>query len=125
MSSEGVTVDGVRYKSTTLDRVKPEDLRVVRALAETFDVNVVFYESEADIEGKYQGANGFYHKGTVYLDIHAGARDNTQKDAVLLTAAHELTHFIAENAEAEFKTLREFVVEYLLEHGQDFENMVQ
>lgn len=125
VSSEGVTVDGVRYKSTTLDRVKPEDLRVVRALAETFDVNVVFYESEADIKGKYQGANGFYHKGTIYLDVHAGARDNTQKDAVLLTAAHELTHFIAENAEAEFKTLKEFVVEYLLEHGQDFENMVQ
>lgn len=124
VSSEGVIVDGVRYKSTTLDRVKPEDLRVVRALAETFDVNVVFYESE-NIEGKYQGANGFYHKGTIYLDVHAGARDNTQKDAVLLTAAHELTHFIAENAEAEFKTLREFVVEYLLEHGQDFENMVQ
>ena len=112
------------YKATAKSRINAADLRVIERIAEAANVNVVFYESDS-IDGKYQGANGFYRKGTIYLDVHAGARETTQQDAILLTAAHELTHHIRENAEAEYDRLKEFVVETLLESGQDFEAMVQ
>ena len=61
----------------------------------------------------------------MYLDVHAAASKTTQQDAILLTAAHELTHHIRLNAEAQYDALKEFVIEHLLEQGQDFETMVQ
>ena len=82
----------VKFKATSRDKIKTADLRVIERIAKAAKVNVVFYESEADVEGKYMGANGFYHNGTVYLDVHAAASNTTQQDAILLTAAHELTH---------------------------------
>ena len=88
-------------------------------------VDIVFYESEADQRGNYIGANGFYHNGTVYLDVHAGAKSTSEKEAVLITAAHEFTHFIRENTPRRYNQLKEFVTEHLLENGYDFETLVE
>ena len=120
----GVTINGTTYKATTKDKIKAADLRVIERIAKAANINVVFYESDS-IDGMYQGANGFYRDGTVYLDVHAAASKTTQQDAILLTAAHELTHHIRLNAEAQYDALKEFVVEHLLEQGMDFETMVQ
>lgn len=124
VSFDGVTINGTTYKATSKDKVKAADLRVIERIAKAANVNVVFYESDS-IDGMYQGANGFYRNGTVYLDVHAAASKTTQQDAILLTAAHELTHHIWLNAEAQYDALKEFVIEHLLEQGQDFETMVQ
>lgn len=124
VSFDGVTINGTTYKATSRDKVKAADLRVIERIAKAANVNVVFYESDS-IDGMYQGANGFYRNGTVYLDVHAAASKTTQQDAILLTAAHELTHHIRLNAEAQYDVLKEFVIEHLLEQGQDFETMVQ
>lgn len=124
VSFDGVTINGTTYKATSKDKVKAADLRVIERIAKAANVNVVFYESDS-IDGMYQGANGFYRNGTVYLDVHAAASKTTQQDAILLTAAHELTHHIRLNAEAQYDALKEFVIEHLLEQGQDFETMVQ
>lgn len=88
-------------------------------------VDIVFYESEADQRGDYVGANGFYRNGTVYLDVHAGAKSTSEKEAVLITAAHEFTHFIRENTPRRYNQLKEFVTEHLLENGYDFETLVE
>lgn len=85
----------------------------------------MFYESEADQRGDYVGANGFYRNGTVYLDVHAGAKSTSEKEAVLITAAHEVTHFIRENTPRRYNQLKEFVAEHLLENGYDFETLVE
>lgn len=124
VSFGGVTINGTTYKATSKDKVKAAVLRVIELIAKAANVNVVFYESDS-IDGMYQGANGFYRNGTVYLDVHAAASKTTQQDAILLTAAHELTHHIRLNAEAQYDALKEFVIEHLLEQGQDFETMVQ
>ena len=124
VSFGGVTINGTTYKATSKDKVKAADLRVIERIAKAANVNVVFYESDS-IDGMYQGANGFYRNGTVYLDVHAAASKTTQQDAILLTAAHELTHHIRLNAETQYDALKEFVIEHLLEQGQDFETMVQ
>lgn len=88
-------------------------------------VDIVFYESEVDQRGDYVGANGFYRNGTVYLDVHAGAKSTSEKEAVLITAAHEFTHFILENTPRRYNQLKEFVTEHLLENGYDFETLVE
>lgn len=124
VSFDGAEINGVVYKATSKDKIKAADLRVIERIAKAANVDVVFFESDS-IDGKYQGANGFYRSGTIYLDVHAAARETTQQDAILLTAAHELTHHIRLNAEAQYEALQEFVEEHLLENGFDFETMVQ
>lgn len=125
VSYGGVTYEGQTFKATTADKVKPEVRRVLEKFAAATGVNIVFYESEADQRGDYVGANGFYRNGTVYLDVHAGAKSTSEKEAVLITAAHEFTHFIRENAPSRYNQLKEFVTEHLLENGYDFETLVE
>ena len=125
VSYGGVTYEGQTFKATTADKVKPEVRRVLEKFAAATGVNIVFYESEADQRGDYVGANGFYRNGTVYLDVHAGAKSTSEKEAVLITAAHEFTHFIRENTPRRYNQLKEFVTEHLLENGYDFETLVE
>lgn len=105
--------------------MKPEVRRVLEKFAAATGVDIVFYESEVDQRGDYVGANGFYRNGTVYLDVHAGAKSTSEKEAVLITAAHEFTHFIRENTPRRYNQLKEFVTEHLLENGYDFETLVE
>lgn len=105
--------------------MKPEVRRVLEKFAAVTGVDIVFYESEVDQRGDYVGANGFYRNGTVYLDVHAGAKSTSEKEAVLITAAHEFTHFIRENTPRRYNQLKEFVTEHLLENGYDFETLVE
>lgn len=125
VSYGGVTYEGRTFKATTADKVKPEVRRVLEKFAAATGVDIVFYESEADQRGDYVGANGFYRNGTVYLDVHAGAKSTSEKEAVLITAAHEFTHFIRENTPRRYNQLKEFVTEHLLENGYDFETLVE
>lgn len=125
VSYGGVTYEGRTFKATTADKVKPEVRRVLEKFAAATGVDIVFYESEADQRGDYVGANGFYRNGTVYLDVHAGANSTSEKEAVLITAAHEFTHFIRENTPRRYNQLKEFVTEHLLENGYDFETLVE
>lgn len=125
VSFGGVTYEGRTFKATTADKVKPEVRRVLEKFAAATVVDIVFYESEVDQRGDYVGANGFYRNGTVYLDVHAGAKSTSEKEAVLITAAHEFTHFIRENTPRRYNQLKEFVTEHLLENGYDFETLVE
>ena len=125
VSFGGVTYDGQTFKATTADKVKPEVRRVLEKFSAATGVDIVFYESEADQRGDYVGANGFYRNGTVYLDVHAGAKSTSEKEAVLITAAHEFTHFIRESTPRRYNQLKEFVTEHLLENGYDFETLVE
>lgn len=125
VSYGGVTYEGRTFKATTADKVKPEVRRVLEKFAAATGVDIVFYESEVDQRGDYVGANGFYRNGTVYLDVHAGAKSTSEKEAVLITAAHEFTHFIRENTPRRYNQLKEFVTEHLLENGYDFETLVE
>lgn len=88
----------------------------------------MFYQSRANEKGEYTAANGFYRDGTVYLDINAGKNrvGDMSETAVLLTASHELTHFIQEYSPAQYEQLRDFVVERLMEaEDVDLDALVQ
>lgn len=131
VSLEGATVGGVTYAPVTqetMTRRQRDSVEVMRQLARVTGVDVVFYQSRANEKGEYTAANGFYRDGTVYLDINAGKNrvGDMSETAVLLTASHELTHFVQEYSPAQYEQLRDFVAERLTEaEDVDLDDLVQ
>lgn len=131
VSLKGATVGGVTYAPVTqetMTRRQRDSVEVMRQLARVSGVDITFYQSRANEKGKYTAANGFYRDGTVYLDINAGKNrvGDMSETAVLLTASHELTHFIQEYSPAQYEQLRDFVVERLMEaEDVDLDALVQ
>lgn len=127
VSYGGGEADGRKLKAPSkeaIDRMSDAEKTLAEALTAT-GVNVVFYESEANAEGKYSGAQGMYHNGTVYLDVNAGMNSvESGQRTIVLTAAHEMTHFIRENSEAGYIALREFITDRLMQQGLDIEELV-
>ena len=120
-----VDVGGERYKAASEDMVSSAELDVIKTLAKVTGTDVVFYQSEADMTGRYRGANGFMRNGTMYIDVNAGANMTTEESAVLLTAAHELTHYLRENNAEGYAQLRDFVMQHLTEDGVDIEKLAE
>lgn len=127
VSYDGGEADGRKLKATSkeaIDRMSDAEKNLAEALTAT-GVNVVFYESEANAEGRYSGAQGMYYNGTVYLDVNAGMNSvESGQRTIVLTAAHEMTHFIRENSEAGYIALREFITDRLMQQGLDIEELV-
>lgn len=127
VSYDGGEADGRKLKAPSkeaIDRMSDAEKTLAEALTAT-GVNVVFYESEANAEGRYSGAQGMYHNGTVYLDVNAGMNSvESGQRTIVLTAAHEMTHFIRENSEAGYIALREFITDRLMQQGLDIEELV-
>ena len=113
VSYEGGTVDGVTYKA--VDRKKLTERQktqaaVAEAMAEASGLDFVLFEGDA------RGKQGIYVPGgTIYLNINAGAA--ISKNLMVQAMAHELTHFIQENAESEYQALKDYVVSQLLLSG--------
>lgn len=127
VSYDGGEAEGHKLKAPSkeaIDRMSDAEKTLAEALTAT-GVDVVFYESEANAEGRYSGAQGMYHNGTVYLDVNAGMNSvESGQRTIVLTAAHEMTHFIRENSEAGYIALREFITDRLMQQGLDIEELV-
>ena len=128
VSLRGAKVGGKTYAPVnrkTVDSRQWASVKAMRAFSRAVGVDVVFYQSQANERGVYEGANGFYKDGKLYLDINAG-RDTVgmTETAILKTAAHELTHFIQANS-TQYEALKSFVVNKLT-HEEDvsFEDLV-
>ena len=129
VSLRGATVGGVTYapvNKKAMDGRQWASVGTMKAFAQATGVNVVFYESQANERGEYEGANGFYKDGTLYLDINAGQdRVAMGETAILKTAAHEITHYIKEGSPEQYEVLKNFVVEKLTrEKGISFDDLV-
>ena len=130
VSIGGATVGGTTYAPVdrkTLNRRQWAAVEAMRTYSKATGVDVVFYQSQANEKGRYEGANGFYRDGTIYLDINAGrnSTQDVQETAVLKTAAHELTHFIQQSSPTKYEELKQFVVERLVrQEGVSFEDLV-
>lgn len=121
---KGVQYQGMTYRAATKDMVSDAELSALKTMSKAVGVDMVLYQSEEQ-NGEYQGANGFYRNGTVYLDVHAGATKTTEQSAILLTAAHELTHYLRENNAEAYTELQDFVMQHLIESGIDIETLAK
>lgn len=127
----GAVIGGRRYdgvdKSTLTERQRA-NLKVLGQVAQATGVDIVLYQSKANARGEYEGQNGAYKDGTLYLDINAGRNrvGDLSEVAVVRTAAHELTHFIQDYNPAAYAAYRDYVVGLLTEEqDMDFDALVE
>ncbi len=113
---EGVDVNNLNEKQ------KPA-FNYLKAVSEVSGINVHIM-SGVNKNGELTAENGFYdsNTNTVYVSINAGAQSLTDitNTAVLKTASHEITHYIAATDTDAYQELRDYVVEtFKKEHGED------
>ncbi len=113
---EGVDVDNLNNKQNAA-------FNYLKAVSEVSGINVHIM-SGINENGELTTENGFYDgdTNTVYVSINAGAQSITDiaNTAVLKTASHEITHYIAATDTDAYQELRDYVVEtFKKEHGED------
>ena len=111
----GAVIGGKRYdgvSKASLTERQRANLKVLGQVAQATGVDIVLYQSRANARGEYDGQNGAYKDGTLYLDINAGRNrvGDLSEVAVVRTAAHELTHFIQDYNPAAYAEYRDYVV---------------
>lgn len=118
----------VTFKGVDRNKLNSRQKASVNAIEATISgvmgINVVFFNSPVNDKGVHIGKNGSYNASTntIELDISAG---NHGTDVILFTAAHELTHYIAEWSPDKFKTFADFLVKQYHKHGVDLESLIQ
>lgn len=87
----------------------------VKMFSEKTGVNVEFFESTADGNGRRTMENGRFDKstGTIYLDVYAGLNENIFEDSIVSTLSHELTHWMQEKAPESYSRLSGLVMDML------------
>ena len=119
-----VHYEGVKTDSKAFTERQNASIKALEVVAKALGVDIYLYESEldgkgsrayTDKDGKRITANGFYDPktGDIHIDIHAGLQG---EQVMLLTAAHELTHFVRQWSPAKFKVLADFL---MAEYGKE------
>lgn len=118
------------------DNVAPEMLNdtqratvdLANTLSDVTGVTYEFFESKKNENGKYQGENGSYNRkeNKIRIDINAGMISSTEgNNLMVVTLAHELTHYAENLAPAEYAKLQEFVFNKLSdETGKSIEQLI-
>lgn len=121
-----VTFDNVVPKM--LNETQEAAVNVAKVLSKVTGVDYEFFESKKDSNGKYQGENGSYDRkeNKIRIDINAGMISSTEGNNVMVvTLAHELTHYAENLAPAEYANLQEFVFNKLSkESGKSIEQLI-
>ncbi len=117
------TVDRSAIAGLTLSEDQSAQLELVEKIASAFGIDVGAFASgtkQVEIGGvtkeMYQGENGRYQDGKIWIDINAGR--NFVEDVgsgILATMGHELTHWIQEYAPEEYEALQDFIVQRIVE----------
>ena len=121
-----VTVDKSIDKANLTDNQKAS-IRAMEKLAKALHIDIEFFASKADAAGSYAAyENGSFRDGVIRLDINAGRDNSTDvtEFAILRTASHELTHYIAEASPQMYRELQAFVVDHLLEKGESLQTLM-
>lgn len=117
VSFEAVIDGGVQYEAPTADEIdsfkRGARYQYLETLAKKIGVDIVFFKGGAE------GINGKYLDGTVYLAIDASPSVSESVNGyVMLTAAHELTHYIREASPARYAELKDFIIKHIIDKGK-------
>ena len=133
--TRGIT-KGAEKGKVRFDNVARENLNetqkaavgVAEILTNATGVNYEFFESEKDEKGNYVSENGSYNRNTntIRIDINAGMKNSTEgSNIMIVTLAHELTHYIEEFSPTQYTKLQEFALSRLSEEsGQDINELI-
>ena len=130
VKGEGVTIADLKK---TFNDTQGKAYKYLSTVAEVTGIDIVLYRSEADADGKFQGAQGRYSRsepGTIYIDLNAGLSDINSADelakyAMLRTFAHEFTHFIEKWNPIQYNEFRKVVFDTLTQRGENVNDLIE
>ena len=100
-----------------------EEVERIRKFAEVFGIDVGLFESGVK-NGRYQGENGRYQDGKIWLDINAGRNKvGDVARGMVQTMAHEMTHFMQEYNPEDYAGVKRFVMQQIA--AQKGENAIK
>lgn len=128
-------VNGLSAAMETMTESQRTTAEVVQALAEKMKIDVVLFESSAEMMEGIQ--NGSFVPGTnrIYIDVNAGAANaqslteqkakGTLGYAMMKTLAHELTHYMEANSAQGYSIYKQSVKNALKDAGEDWATLVR
>ncbi|MBQ7863793.1 MAG: hypothetical protein IJ353_04910 [Lachnospiraceae bacterium] len=99
-----------------------------RMLSKATGINVEYFQSEADEDGRRTAENGRFDRSTntIYLDVYAGVNEDIAQDSIIPTLSHETTHWMKDKAPAAYTKLSEIIMDTLAaEHQASPVDLVQ
>ena len=125
---DGVSIDDLKK---TFNDTQGTAYKLLSTYAEATGVDIVLYKSEANADGKFEGAQGRFKwsEDTIYIDINAGLADiksvnDLAKYTMMRTFSHEFTHFIEKWNPIWYNELRKVVFDTITEHGENVDGLI-
>ena len=125
---EGVTISDLK---ASFNDTQGTAYKLLSTYAEATGVDIVLYKSEANADGKFEGAQGRFKwsEDTIYIDINAGLADiksvnDLAKYTMMRTFAHEFTHFIEKWNPIWYNELRRVVFDTITERGENADALI-
>lgn len=131
-------VGGISYDASvdteSLNDTQKTQISVLEKVMPSLGVKVKLFASSVANEGGKRGfttedgqftrANGWYdpETGEIWVDVNAGADG---KGLILVTAAHELTHFIRQWSPAKYKIFADFIISQYGEGSKTVNELVK
>ena len=126
---EGVKIDDLRK---AFNDTQGKAYKLLTTYAEATGIDIVLYQSKANADGKFEGAQGKFKwsEDTIYIDINAGIADvgsvdDLAKYTMLRTFSHEFTHFIEKWNPVWYNEFRKVVFDTLTERGENVEALIE
>jgi len=91
-----------------------------RMLSKATGINVEYFQSEADENGRRTAENGRFDRSTntIYLDVYAGVNEDIAQDSIIPTLSHETTHWMKDKAPEAYTKLSEIIMDTLAAEHQ-------
>lgn len=107
-----------------LTKSQKNQITIMNSFAKSFGVNLEWFASEADENGKRTAENGSYdHKtNTLRIDAFAGMNSGVTKSTIINTASHELTHWMKDKSPQLYSNLQEAVMNALQTDKEYYED---
>lgn len=90
--------------------------KVLSVVSDATGVKIKIFDGSTKLGDRIISAEGMYYDGTVYLNMHAG---NFGENAVMRTAAHELTHYIQEASPQMYADLKKAIIDTYYKGSED------
>lgn len=120
-------LDTTELRTYSMDEHQASVVEFARVLTEAFGFNITFYATK---KGERNRGDGYFDAktNTIHLDIEAGINEGSAYSAInsalLSTLSHEIVHSMAVNTPEQYGALRDFLVDWYAERGEDFEAKV-
>ena len=128
VKGEGVTISDLK---ASLNDTQGRAYKILSTVAEVTGIDIVLFKSEANADGKFEGAQGRFKwsEDTIYIDINAGLANikgvnDLAKYTMVRTFSHEFAHFLEKWNPIWYNELRKVVFDTITESGENVDSLI-